>query len=163
MESEKKFMTKTGYCHILPDKIVLTRNGIIGDAADITVGTGISRILVIYGMLTLVLLYYAYDSYIRLNNFNCILLLLISAYLIFTIIRSAKNSATPVIDRKSIQKILFIKAIPVLTRARFDVIFTDEKGRTKKRLIILPGYLTGGKEETELAYKIMLEENLIEK
>jgi len=163
MESEKKFITKTGYCHILPDKIVLTRNGIIGDVAEITVGTGISRILIIYGMLTLVLLYYAYDSYIKLNNFNCILLLLIAVYLIIIIILSAKNSSAPVIDRKSIQKIKFIKAIPVLTRARFEVIFTDIKGRTKKRLIMMPGFLTGGQEATEIAYKIMLEENLIEK
>ena len=48
MEIEKKFKTKTGYCHVLSDKIVLTRDGVIGNIAEITVGKGITRILLIY-------------------------------------------------------------------------------------------------------------------
>lgn len=45
MEAEKKFRTKTGCYHILPDKIVLTRNGIIGDISKIAAGNSIYRIL----------------------------------------------------------------------------------------------------------------------
>ena len=45
MESEKTFKTKTGFCHILPDKIILTRDGVVGNVAKVTVGNNITRIL----------------------------------------------------------------------------------------------------------------------
>jgi hypothetical protein len=163
MYSEKRFRTKTGYCHLLADKIILTRDGIIGNVAKGTVGNNIARILIIYGLIALGLIYFAIDNYNKQDNFTAIFLLLIAIYLIYGIFISINNSATPVIDRKSIQKIKFIKGISGLTRARFIVIFTDNKGKTKKRLILLPGSLTGGKTETDIAYKIMIEEKLIEK
>jgi hypothetical protein len=49
-----------------------------------------------------------------------------------------------------------------LTRSRFEVKFEDENGKIKKRLIMLPGSLTGGKIETEKAIKLMKEERLLE-
>jgi len=55
MENEKTFKTKTRYCHILPNKIILTRDGIIGNVAKVTVGNNIYRILIIYGGLSIVL------------------------------------------------------------------------------------------------------------
>ncbi len=163
MDSEKRFRTKTGYCHILEDKIILTRDGIIGNVAKVTVGNNITRILVIYGLIALGLIYFAIDNYNKQDNFTVIFLLLIAIYLIYGIFNSVNNSATPVIDRKSIQKVKFIKGIAGLTRARFVVIFTDEKGKTKKRLIMLPGSLTCGQTETDIAYNLMIEEKLMEK
>ena len=53
MINEKKFRTKTGFCHILPEKIILTRDGIIGNVAKVTVGNGIYRILIIYSAFSL--------------------------------------------------------------------------------------------------------------
>lgn len=163
MDSEKTFRTKTGYCHILPDKIVLTRDGIVGNVAKVTVGNNISRILIIYGLISLGLIYFAIDNFNKQNNLTAIFLLLIALYLTYGILKSLNNSATPIIDRQSIQRIKFIKGIVGLTRARFVVIFTDENGKTKKRLIMLPGSLTGGQTETDIAYSIMIEEKLIEK
>ena len=63
MDNEKTFKTKTGYCHILPEKIVLTRDGIIGNLATVTVANNILRILVIYGGLSIGLFYFAFDNY----------------------------------------------------------------------------------------------------
>ena len=51
MEKEKVFRTKTGFCHIFPDRIVLTRDGIVGNLSEITVSNSISRILTIYTLL----------------------------------------------------------------------------------------------------------------
>ena len=48
MKTEKIFKTKTGFCHILSDKIILTRDGIIGNVAKVTVGNTINRVLLIY-------------------------------------------------------------------------------------------------------------------
>jgi len=41
------------------------------------------------------------------------------------------------------------------------VLFEDENGKVKKRLIMLPGSLTDGQNETEKAIKIMTEEKLL--
>ena len=163
MDSEKRFRTKTGYCHILADKIFLTRDGIIGNVAKLTTGKNIARILVIYGLIALGLIYIAIDNFNKQDHFTAILFLLVAMYLIYGIFNSLNNSATPIIERKSIQKVKFIKGITGLTRSRFIVIFTDEKGKTKKRLILLPGSFTGGQTETDLAYNIMAEEKLIKK
>jgi len=161
MDNEKTFKTKTGFCHILPDKIVLTRDGIIGNVASVTVGNNISRILIIYSGLAIGLIYFAFDNYRNGQTAQPILFGLLGIYLVYGIINSINNSATPVIDRKKIKEIKLKKAIVGLTRSRFEVLFEDEQGKIKKRLIMLPGSLTDGQSETEKAIKIMTDEKLI--
>jgi hypothetical protein len=41
------------------------------------------------------------------------------------------------------------------------VLFEDEQGKIKKRLIMLPGSLTDGQNETKKAIKIVTDEKLI--
>ena len=161
MDNEKTFKTKTGYCHILPDKIVLTRDGIIGNLATVTVGNNISRILVIYGGLSIGLFYFAFDKYRNGQIVQPIIFGLFGIYLVYGIVNSINNSATPIIDRQNIKEVKFKKAIVGLTRSRFKVLFEDEQGKIKKRLIMLPGSLTDGQNETEKALKIMTDEKLI--
>lgn len=161
METEKRFETKTGYCHILPDRIVLTRDGIVGNVATISVGNTIYRILFIYGLLCCVLIYGMYDLFLKGHFFLLTIYGLIVLYLVYGIIRSFNNSATPLIERSRIRKVRFIKGIPGLSRSRFEIKFEDDSGKIKKRLIMLPGSATGGKKETERALDIMKEEKLI--
>ncbi len=161
MDNEKTFKTKTGFCHILPNKIVLTRDGIIGNVAEVTVGNNISRILFIYGALSVWLFYFAFDSYRNGQITPSLLYGLLGVYLVYGITSSINNSATPIIDRQKIQKVKFKKGITGLTRSRFEVVFKDEQGKLKKRLIMLPGSLTNGQNETKKALKIMVEEKII--
>ena len=161
MDNEKTFKTKTGFCHILPDKIVLTRDGIIGNLATVTVGNNISRILVIYGGLSIGLFYFAFDSYRNGQIVQPIIFGLFGIYLVYGIVNSINNSATPIIDRQKIKEVKFKKANLGLTRSRFEVLFEDDQGKIKKRLIMLPGSLTDGQNETEKAIKIMTDEKLI--
>jgi hypothetical protein len=140
----------------------LTRDGIIGNIAKVTIGNNVLRILVIYGLISIGLIYYSIKNFINQDYFTAIIFLLIAGYLLHGIINSINNSATPVIDRKSIHKVTFKKGITGLTRARFEVLFTDNNGNTKKRLIMLPGSLSGGQTETDIAYNIMKNVNLIE-
>ena len=58
MEIEKTFKTKTGFCHILSDKIILTRDGITGNVAKVVSGNNISRILIIYSAISIFLIYF---------------------------------------------------------------------------------------------------------
>ena len=161
MNNEKIFKTKTGFCHILPDKIILTRDGIIGNVAKVTVGNNISRILISFSGLAVGLFYFAFDGYRNGQIVLPLLFGLLGIYLIYGITTSFNNSATPIIDRQKIKEVKFKTAIRGLTRSRFEVFFEDENGKTKKRLIMLPGSLTNGQNEIEKALKIMRNEKLI--
>lgn len=161
MEIEKTFKTKTGFCHILPDKIILTRDGIIGNIAKVTVGNNISRILLIYGGLSAFLFYSAFNNYQNGQIAMPITFGIIGFYLIYGIITSLNNSATSIIERNKIKDIKFKKSIVGLTRSRFEVRFEDDNNKIKKRLIMLPGSMTDGQSETEKAIKIMREEKLL--
>jgi len=161
MEQEKTFRTKTGFCHILPDKIVLTRDGVVGNVAKITVGNNISRILIMYGAITVGLFYFGFQAYQNGQILQPILFGLIGLYLIYGTANSLNNSATPIIDRQKIREVSHKKAIKGLTRSRFEVLFEDESEKIKKRLIMLPGSLANEQKETEKAVRIMKEEQLI--
>lgn len=161
MEDEKKFRTKSGYCHILPDKIVLTRDGIVGNVSKVMVGNGIARILVIYALIAAV---FAYCGYVYLKNGHYVsggIFAGLAVLLVMSILGSLNNSGTPVIGRERIVKIGFIRGITGVTRSRFDVYFRNANNRIKKRVIMMPGSLNGEKEETAKALKILKEENLI--
>ena len=161
METEKLYRTKTGYCHILPDKIVLTREGKIGEIANITVGNSVTRILIIYSIFSLALFYFSFSIFKTGQIFQSILFFLLGIYFSYGIFNSLNNSATPIIERRKIKSVKLKKGVSGLTRTRFEVFFEDTNGKLKKRLIILPGTLENGKEEEEKAVKIMIEEKLI--
>lgn len=162
MESnEKLFRTKTGFCHVLPDKIVLTRDGIRGNAAKVIVGNSISRILIIYGVISCGLFYFAYKSYTIGQLAQTIFFGILGVYLIFGIAKSMNNSSAPIIERDKIRDVKFKRAIVGLTRSRFEVLFENEQGKVKKRLIMLPDSLSDGQNETEKALNIMTEAGLI--
>ena len=161
MEIEKIFTTKTGFCHILPDRIILTRDGIIGNFSKITVGKGINRILLIYAGISVFLFYSAYSSYKNDEKFFALLSFMFAIYLIYGIFKSRNNSALPIIERNKIKEVIFINGKSGITRSRFEIKFEDENGKLKSRLIMLPGSLNDGKNETEKALEIMKAEKLI--
>lgn len=160
MESEKKFITKTGFCHILPDKIILTRDGIIGNVAEITVGNKISRILIIYTGFAIFLLYFAFTDYQENKIFSTLSYVFFAGYLLFKVKQSMNYSATSTIERNKIKDVKFIDAKYGATRSRFEVIFEDENGKIKTRLILLPGSLNDGENETKKALEIMKTEKI---
>ncbi|MCD7900317.1 MAG: hypothetical protein LUH22_10730 [Bacteroides sp.] len=161
MENGKTFKTKTGFCHVLPDKIILTREGIVGNVAKKSLGNHISWILIAYGIAAFGFLYFAFRSYQNEEIVRTIIFGAISLYLILAIKDSIKNSATLIIDRDKIGEVEFRKSVPGVMRSHFVVLFENEYGKIKKRLILLPGSLNNGQEETEKALKIMTEEKLI--
>ncbi|TRW23260.1 phosphoribosylaminoimidazolesuccinocarboxamide synthase [Flavobacterium zepuense] len=158
---EKVFRTKTGYCHILPDKIVLTRDGVVGDLSKIAVGNSIVRILFIYGTLAAYFLYRAYNEFAVGQNVWAFLYLAMAVFLLFAVLRSKDNSGTPVIERSAIKEVVLKKAVKGVTRGYFEVYFSDKNNKLKKRLIMLPGSLTDGDNETEKAVRMMRKEGLL--
>ncbi|TGD58290.1 phosphoribosylaminoimidazolesuccinocarboxamide synthase [Flavobacterium humi] len=161
MQSEKKFKTKTGFCHILPDKIILTRDGIIGNVSEITAENGISRILIIYSLISVYFLYNAFTNYQTGKVFSAIFYSLFAIFLIYGIAKSFNNSTTPIIERNKIKAVRFTNAKFGLTRSQFEMMFEDDHGKLKKRLVMLPGSLNDGQNETKKALEIMKSEGII--
>lgn len=160
--SEKVFRTKSGYCHLLPDRIVLTRTGVIGNLAKVAAGSNsIYRILILWMAIAVFAAVTAYDYYRQGNQPVATMFAVIAGYLLISIIVSRKNSTTPVIMRDSIISVSLNKGLPGLTRARFIVTYKDEKGKELKRLIILKGTLKKNKGEIIAAEEMMREENYL--
>lgn len=157
----KTFRTKTGYCHITDEQIILSREGVRGEMAKVTVGNTILRILVIYGIISIVLISVSIFGFIKGDYFPASITLLVPAYLIYGIFKSLNNSATPVIERNSIQKVNYVKAKKGITRAYFEVYFKNEKGKIKKRLILLPGVLESSQDEIDETVNIMRVEGFL--
>lgn len=157
----KTFRTKTGYCHITDEQIVLSRDGVRGEMAKVTVGNSIPRILIIYGIISIALIAASVIGFLKGDYFPASITLILPAYLVYGILKSLNNSATPVIDRKSIQKVKYVKATKGITRAYFEVYFKNDSGKIKKRLILLPGVLESTQEEIDEAVNIMQEEGFI--
>ena len=145
MSEEKIFRTKTGFCHILPDKIVLTHDGIAGSAANAVPGKtkSIVRTLIIYGLLTIYFAYKAFTMFSRGETVWAVLYSLVVIFNIYAIATSINNSTASVIERSKIKSVTFKNAQPGITRSYSEIYFEDENGKIKKRLIMLPDhYLT---------------------
>ncbi|SDS22600.1 hypothetical protein SAMN05192545_1005 [Maribacter dokdonensis] len=160
MKNEKVFRTKTGFCHILPDRILLTRDGVKGNVANATVGKSITRVLIIYGIIAAFLLFSAFQSFQKGEIPIAVVYSIVGLFLVYGIFKSLNNSATPNIQRDKIKSVKFKKAILAITRSRFEVVF-EEDGAIKKRIIMLPGIMGNGQNETEKARKMMIEEKLL--
>ena len=161
MEIEQKFKTKTGFCHILTDKIVLTRDGIVGNVTELTTGNNIYRILGIYGIMSIVLLYMAYTKIMKEDWIEFAVYCGIGIYLVYSLIKSLNLSATRIIMRNKIKNVEFKPARKFLTRSYFKVDFEQNNRKIKSRLIMLPGSLNKGTNETQKAVEIMIKAGLI--
>jgi len=146
---EKIFRTKTGFCHILPDRIVLTRDGIAGSANNAVSGksNSVGRTLMIYGLLTIYFAYKAFTMFSKGELVWAVLYSLVVVFNIYAIATSINNSSASVIERSKIKSVAFKNAKPGITRSYFEIFFEDENGKIKKRLVMLPGSLSKGNEK----------------
>jgi len=160
MENNTIFRTKTGYCHVMLDKILLSANSNPLTVFQAPASVNVMKRLVMYGLLSLCLIYQCYVSFRNNDNFFAFLFGGFGLFLFYGIITSINNSSAPVIERKDIEKVQFTKAIPWLRRSYFSIFF-NENGKIKKRIIMMPGSLTGGAEETIKALEIMKREGLL--
>lgn len=155
------FRTKTGYCHILADRILLTRDGIAGNIAKLTVGNKITRILIIYGLISIFLFYFAFEYFKEDKFASMVFNIILGLFLLYNIKKSLNYSAASIIARDRIKEVKFMNAKFGATRSAFEIVFEDNNGKLKKRLILLPGSLNNGSAETEKALAIMKSEKLI--
>lgn len=156
-ETSRIFKTKTGTCQVTREKLVLTRSGLTGNAARGLFGNSITRALVLYGTVGFAALVYAVIMILSENYGQAVLFGLIGVYFAYNVFASFKNSATPEIERSEVKNIVIHSPRPPLTRAYFVVHFVRD-GKSKKRLIVLPGSMSDGNIEYENALSILQNE-----
>ena len=162
LDNGKIFRMKKGFCHLLPDRIVFSTNA---KAEGITNENAVSTRITTRFFLILLSALYFYMSYSSLRDEKYPFTAFFTVFFILNLIsimQSFKYTLVNVIAKSSIQSIKFTKGIQYLTRSRFDITYTDELGKEKQRLILLPGSLTGGPQATDKALELMIEEGLIE-
>lgn len=153
-ETCRVFKTKTGTCEVTRERLVLTRSGLTGNAARGLIGNSKIRVLVLYGIVGISALVYAVIMILSENYGQAALFGLIGVYLGYNVFASLNNSATPEIERSEVENIVIHPPRPPLTRAYFVVHFLRD-GKSKKRLILLPGSMSGGSNEYENALTIL--------
>jgi hypothetical protein len=158
---ENRFRTKTGYCHVLEDRIELSREGIPGRLSQAAFSNNIYKPLIIYSIIAVILMSIAWKHWNHGDAFISVVYASASLTLVVAVIGSINNSATPVIYKADIIRVKFIEGIPGLTRSRFIVYFNENKKR-KKRLITLPGTISNGSEEVPKALTLMKKAGFLE-
>lgn len=161
MNPENTFKTKTGFCHVEKDQIILTKDGVIENSSKDQTKNKIVRTLIFYALLSFYFLYSAFENYKKGETVFMSFSIFFAFILLVGIIKSWNNSSTSLIERNRIKKVQFIAAKKGLTRAVFEILFEDNNGKIKKRLIMLPGSLSNGQIETQKAVDIMKKEGII--
>lgn len=145
-EAEYTFRTKSGVCVVSPDKLTLTREGEAGKAANFLYGKSVRRGLIIYEIIGILALFLGVWQIINQSYILGVILLLLGIYFFWNVIASWNNSGTNMIERSALQSIDIKPPKPPMTRGYFSVNFSY-KGKKRRRLIMLPGSMSGGDEE----------------
>ncbi|MGC3999794.1 MAG: hypothetical protein QM767_21055 [Anaeromyxobacter sp.] len=156
----RSFRTKTGTCTITDAEIVLSREGPRGAMADAVVGSSVPRLLIVYVALAGALGFQAAEAFERGALLASYALAGLGVWLLLSAARSWDCSTAPRISRSTVQRVEARRPLPPLRRGYFVVHFMEGPKR-RRRLIMLPGVLSGGGDEFEHAQRVMRESGLL--
>jgi hypothetical protein len=155
------FETKKGFCHVFDDRIVLTNDGDCNRVDPNPRQQERSMFVYLYAFMALYLLFQAVENLQMARYFGGVTRILIVVALIAVVVKSINTTGVPLILRKDIVSVVFSPARQNMTRAYFTVLYKNNNGAVKRRLIMLPGSLSGGADATEKALAIMTEKAYI--
>jgi len=165
METNSTFKTKTGYCHILPDKIVLSVDGDIEKALNATSEKHNPKALKsIFALIIIFLLgsvYYQYRN-LQIDLGTVIFIVVFSLILYFILLKMLSYPSVHQIDRSKISKIKLFKSHGGLTYSKFIVYFESENKKKMATDITLPDPNIFGKKYLDDAVKILTDEKLLD-
>ncbi len=160
MEAEKTFRTNNGTCIILPDKIILTKDGETSDFSNAVEQETKLAPLIIYSIIALAFFGFALKGFLENDIYVALLFAVLGAYSLFRYILKFNKSNSRVIERDNIVEVEFRRVYTSFSHAYFIIHYKNQDGLIKQRHIQLPGTLITGKEEIENAYLIMESEFL---
>jgi hypothetical protein len=152
--AEYRFNTKTGTCVLTSERIVLSREGVSGVLAKQVYGDSINRALIIYSAIGVISLVIAVLLIINKRYFEGVFACIVGGFFLWNVFSSRNNSAKNIIEKHTVQSLEVHPPHPPFTRGYFKVYFLDD-GKRRRRLIMLPGSMSGGKEEFKKALSCM--------
>jgi hypothetical protein len=158
MEGAKMFKTRSGYCFITPDEIILTQQNQLQKTPAKPAGDISTIVLSLYAIGAAFVFYFAVLGFQRGEYYPAAVLLIVSVGIMAYVYAGRNKSFTPVIPRESIRDIELIKANPGGLGTHFNIWFEDDQTQLKRRVIKLPGMFVPENLELANAIKIMQEE-----
>ncbi len=162
---DKTFRTKSGYCHILQDKIVFSKDGDLEKALTEKGQNHNSKSFkILFAFILCILIYFVYDQYKKeIIDLNTLTISLIACPFIYFFVALGLNYETIAqIDRKKINKTQLHSRTHPLTYPKFIIYFDNEMGKKKVTAVVFRDPNLFGKTDMENAIRILREENLIE-
>ncbi len=157
----KSFSTKNGVCHLYPDRIEIDRQDWVGVLSRFLFKKGYQRAWVLYLLLTLAMVIGLILSLSIANYFLVFFFVVMSLASVAAAFKNRDLSFIPVIPKKSIEKVVYRKAIESQSRAAFTIYFRPEN-RLMRRMILLPTRTHQGTSLADTAYWMMRDEGLVE-
>lgn len=154
MSVEASFRTKYGFCHIFPDRIVLTEGGGTGTSQQLEKELTPTRKTVYFIAYTVLCASVSWFFIDEGKWIGAVVMGLIWLYFSYIFLRNFHVSTPPVIPRKQIRSVSYQKASRLLGNPFFVIDYTDEKGNAAKRYIAMKSIADGGGEEIETAIAV---------
>jgi hypothetical protein len=158
MEGAKMFKTRSGYCFITPDEIILTQQQHLQKKPAKPAGDLSTVVLSLYAIAAAFVFYFSVLGFQQADYYPAAVLLIVSVGIMAYVYTARNKSFAPIIPRESIRDIELIKAIPGGLGTHFNIWFEDDNGQLKRRVIKLPGMFVPENTELVNAIKIMQEE-----
>jgi hypothetical protein len=157
----RAFNTRYGVCHLLPDRIELSRNDLTGKVVAWLYGKGYERLSVLYISLAVVFFLAALFCILIRNYFLTFFFLIFAGLDLYALRLNRGMSFAPVILRENIESVMYYPAVEGVSRAMFTVIYRNGDRKLLRR-ISLPGQYQNGDMIAEEALRMMRDEGLIE-
>jgi hypothetical protein len=159
METGKVFKTKTGFCHILRNQIVFTADESTDTPEKGKLIDSISILHLILIGTSFSFLYFSFSSYSKGDVLDLLINIVGAIICIYNLVIGLNNSTKAIIERRTIKDAKYKKGINGLTFSRVEILFQDDDGKNKKRLVLFP--VSSSDQEKEAALKIMMDEKII--
>lgn len=148
------FTTKRGFCHVFEDRIVLTNDGNYNKVASNPKQQERNMFVYLYAFMAVYFLFQAVEGYQESKSFALARMMLVLV-LAVVVVKSFNTTGIPLILRSDIISVVYSPAKKHMTRPYFTIHYKNNKGAVKRRLIMLPGSLSGGNAATEKAVDAM--------
>jgi hypothetical protein len=154
MSAEASFRTKYGFCHLFPDRIVLTEGEGTGTSQQLEKEQTPTRKTVYFICYTALCGGVAWFFTDQGKWPGAIVMGLIWLYFTYFFVRNFRVASPPVILRERVKGVAYKKASRLLGNPFFVILYEDDKGNTSKRYIAMQNIADGGEEEITQAIAV---------
>lgn len=151
------------FCQLLPDKIVISRteNGIPSQIEPLQGANPLIMAIPLYLIMLGAFTALSVSDEKGMEPSEIIPMLVFAAFIVYRVVTNMNTSLRNVIDRATVERVVFKEGTRFLTLSRFEVYFRHENGKLKKRVLALPGEWAPDRSQNEKAVRIFIEAGLL--